>query len=152
MLLVVFLLYFRRRVHVEVEDRIARMTEDVQRQKVEVQTDDTAPVKVQYDLRIERDRPGDEVDPADDLNEDVHHPTTRDIDEQEVGQRGDVHLWRLRRDDDVTLVSTSDADHASEIVVRLIGERDARNGIDVTLRIVRFAIVQERHEHRKRHV
>ena len=53
MLSVVLLLHTGRCVQVDVEHGVARVSEKVQYEEVKIESDDTAPGEVQYDLRIE---------------------------------------------------------------------------------------------------
>ena len=102
------------------------MPDEVQGEKIEIQPDDTLTTEVEDDLRIERDGPGEEVDPADELREKVEHATSCDVDEEKVAARRDVHLRRLTGEDEMALVPAVDDNHAALIVARLLPECDIR--------------------------
>lgn len=82
MLSVVLLLHTGRCVQVDVEHGIARVSEKIEYEEVEIKSDDTASLEVQYDLWIEGDGPGREIDPADDLNQYGHRLTVGDVDQK----------------------------------------------------------------------
>lgn len=82
----VFVLDVRDPVEGRVEHGVQRVPEKIQREKVEIQADDGLALVVVPDLRVKRDRPGGEVDPADDEREKNDGRRVRDADpDKQVG-------------------------------------------------------------------
>ena len=100
------------------------MADEVQGEKVEIQAGDTLTTEIEDDLWIERNRPGEEIDPADELREKVEEPTSRDVDEKKVVAHRHVYLRGLTCEDNMALVTPVDDNHATLIVARLLLERN----------------------------
>ena len=119
------------------------MTDQVQRQKVKIQSNDTFTFEIEDYLGIEGNRPGEEVDPSDDLNEDIRRFTSGNIDQKKVVRWGDVHFWWSSSDNQVTLPTTMDGHHTALIITGLFSEGDIGDHVDVLSRIDGLTVVEK---------
>lgn len=95
---VVFALNYGTAVDAKVEEGVRQETRQVEADEVEAQADHTSALPVEVYLRIEGDRPGDEVEPAKYCAQDVEPAQTEDADAHEGVAGIDVRQRRVEVD------------------------------------------------------
>lgn len=89
----VFVLDVRDPVEGRVEHCVKCVSEKIQREKIEIQADDGLALVVVPDLRVKRDRPGGEVDPADNDRDENDGRRVRDANPDEQAGVIDICVW-----------------------------------------------------------